>query len=247
VLRIGLRSRELRASWWMALLTLAGVLLFVQLGRWQLHRAAEKRVLQAAFDAGALQISDLGARALAAVPRYQQVRFRGHYEPEHQFLLDNMTDEGRIGYQVLSPFRLEDQRLVLVNRGWVPLPEGSRRTLPDIAVDAGQVRQLVGRVDELPVTGIAVGRAPPEAGASWPKRTSFPATADLSAALAEPIESRQILLGAAEPDGFVRHWKSASAQFPALRHIGYAIQWWGFAALALVLFIILNLKPRTLP
>jgi hypothetical protein len=53
----------------MALLTLAGVLLFVQLGRWQLHRAAEKRVLQAAFDAGALQISDLGARALAATSR----------------------------------------------------------------------------------------------------------------------------------------------------------------------------------
>jgi surfeit locus 1 family protein len=231
----------------MALLTLAGVLLFAQLGRWQLHRAAEKRVLQAAFDAGALQTSDLGSRALADVPRYQQVRFAGHYEPAHQFLLDNMTDEGRIGYQVLSPFRLEDQRLVLVNRGWLALPEGSRRTLPDIAVNGADTKQLVGRIDELPVTGMAVGRAAPEAGASWPKRTSFPLTPELAAALAEPIESRQILLGADEPDGFVRHWKSASAQFPALRHIGYAIQWWGFAALALVLFISLNLKPRTLP
>lgn len=247
MLRIGFGNRELRASWWMTLLTLAGVLLFVQLGRWQLHRAAEKRVLQAAFDGGALQTSDLGARALADVPRYQQVRFAGHYEPAHQFLLDNMTDGGRIGYQVLSPFRLDDHRLLLVNRGWLPLPEGSRRTLPDIAMDAGESQQLVGRVDELPVTGIAIGRAAPEAGASWPKRTSFPVTTELAAALAEPIESRQILLDADEPHGFVRHWKSASAQFPPLRHIGYAIQWWGFAALALVLFVILNLKPRTLP
>jgi surfeit locus 1 family protein len=230
----------------MALLTLVGVLLFVQLGRWQLHRAAEKRLLQAAFDIGALQTSDLGARSLAQVPRYQQVRIRGHYEPTHQFLLDNMTEAGAIGYQVLTPFRLEDQRLVLVNRGWLPLPNGSRRTLPDLAINAGDSGQLIGRVDELPVTGIAAGRAAPEPGDSWPKRTSFPITSELAAALAEPVETRQILLGAGEPQGFVRHWKSASAQFPPLRHIGYAIQWWGFAALALVLFIVLNLKPRTL-
>src|SRR5277367_2855820 len=108
----------------MTLLTLAGVLLFVQLGRWQLHRAAEKRVLQSAFELGALQTSELGSRTLAEVPRYQQVRFQGHYEPAHQFLLDNMTEEGRIGYQVLTPFRLDDQRLILINRGWVPLPAG---------------------------------------------------------------------------------------------------------------------------
>lgn len=231
----------------MALLTLAGILLFVQLGRWQLHRAAEKRVLQAAFDSGALQTSELGSRPLGDLPRYQQVHFGGHYEPAHQFLLDNMTDAGRIGYQVLSPFRLDDGRVVLVNRGWVPLPDGSRRSVPDVAVDGSEALELVGRVDELPVTGIAVGRAAPDAGPAWPKRTSFPITAELAAALAEPIESRQILLGAGEPHGFVRHWKSASAQFPPLRHIGYAIQWWGFAALALVLFVSLNLKPRTAP
>jgi surfeit locus 1 family protein len=247
VLRIGFGNRELRASWWLALLTLAAIGLFVQLGRWQLHRAAEKRVLQNAFDSGALQTSDLGSRALAAVPRYQQVRVAGHYEPAHQFLLDNMTDGGRIGYQVLSPFRLQDGRLVLINRGWVPLPDGSRNTLPDVTVDGAESQPLVGRIDELPVTGIAAGRAAPEAGTAWPKRTSFPSSAELAAALGEPIEARQILLGADQPNGFVRHWRSASAQFPPLRHIGYAVQWWGFAALALVLFVALNLKPRTLP
>jgi surfeit locus 1 family protein len=247
VLRIGFGSRELRAPWWLALLTLAAILLFLQLGRWQLHRAAEKRLQQMAFELGALQTTDLGARAVAAVPRYQQVRFRGHYEPAHQFLLDNMTDAGRIGYQVLSPFRLDDGRLLLVNRGWLPLPGGSRNTLPDVSVDGAQSQLLVGRVDELPVTGIAIGRAPPEAGAAWPKRTSFPTSAELAAALAKPIEARQILLGANEPNGFVRQWKSASAQFPPLRHIGYAIQWWAFAVLALVLFVVLNLKRRTLP
>jgi surfeit locus 1 family protein len=227
------------------LLTLAGVLLFAQLGRWQLHRAAEKRALQDDFAAGSLQTTELGARALAELPRYTQVRLRGHYEPAHQLLLDNMTEAGRIGYQVLTPFRLEDGRLVLVNRGWLPLPNGSRNTLPDLTLDAPGTVQLVGRVDELPVPGIAAGRAAPEAGAIWPKRTSFPTSAALSVALAEPIESRQILLGADQPFGFERQWKSASAQFPPLRHIGYAIQWWAFALLALVLFVALNRHPRT--
>jgi surfeit locus 1 family protein len=137
--------------------------------------------------------------------------------------------------------------LLLVNRGWLPLPNGSRNTLPDLELDSEVPVTLVGRVDELPVPGIAAGRAAPERTDPWPKRTSFPTSADLSSALAEPIESRQILLGADQPFGFERHWKSASAQFPPLRHIGYAIQWWAFALLALVLFVALNRHPRTPP
>ena len=52
MLRVEWGNRVFRASVWMTVLAISAVLLFVLLGRWQWHRAAEKRALVAAFDAG---------------------------------------------------------------------------------------------------------------------------------------------------------------------------------------------------
>jgi surfeit locus 1 family protein len=245
VLRVEFGDCRLVASWWMTILTLIGVLLFAQLGRWQWHRAAEKRAMAAAFVAGAADFSsDLGTRSTAQLPRYTQVRVHGRYETAHQFLLDNMSHAGQAGYQVLTPFRVDDGRLLLVNRGWVPLPGGRRDVLPDIAMSVLGEVNIGGRVDELPVAGLAFGRAPPGADASWPKRTSFPTMTQLSAALAQTVEPRQLLLAAGEPQGYLRDWQDASAGFPPERHVSYAVQWWGLGALSLFLYLFMNLECR---
>ena len=161
MLRLELGSRRLVASGWMSVLALIAVLLFAQLGRWQWHRAAEKTALAAAFAAGtAAPASLLGTRATASLPRYAQVIVTGRYEPARQFLLDNMSEGGQVGYEVLTPLRLEDGRWLLVNRGWVALPEGRRDRLPDLAMNSPLTRQVRGRLDVLPVTGLAAGRAP---------------------------------------------------------------------------------------
>jgi surfeit locus 1 family protein len=221
------------------------VLLFVQLGRWQWHRAAEKTALAAAFAAGtSTPAMALGTRSTTALPRYAQVIVTGRYDPAHQFLLDNMSEGGQVGYEVLTPLHLEDGRWLLVNRGWVALPEGRRDRLPDLAIAAPDAALLRGRLDVLPVTGLAAGQAPPAADSSWPKRTSFPTAAQLAAALGEKVEPRQLLLGANERFGFRRNWRSASEGFGPERHLGYAVQWWGFAALTVFLYVLLNLERR---
>ena len=234
-----------RASVWMTALALAGVLLFAQLGRWQWHRAAEKRALAAAFVAGTENFSTaLGSRSTAELARYTQVRARGRYDTAHQFLLDNMTHEGRTGYQVLTPLRLADGRVLLVNRGWLPLPGGRRDALPDISLpDLGTI-DIGGRLDNLPVTGLAMGQAAPAQGALWPKRTSFPSAQQLGAALGQSVEARQLLLGASEPQGFTRDWTSSAAGFGPERHMAYAFQWWGLGALILFLYFFMNIEPR---
>ena len=85
MLRVEFGDCRLVASWWISILTLAGVVLFTQLGRWQWHRAEEKRALAAAFVAGAADFSsDLGNRSTSTLPRYTQLRLQGHFEPEHQ-------------------------------------------------------------------------------------------------------------------------------------------------------------------
>jgi len=245
VLRVEFGDCRLVASWWISILTLAGVVLFTQLGRWQWHRAEEKRALAAAFVAGAADFSsDLGNRSTSTLPRYTQLRLQGHFEPEHQFLLDNMTHAGRAGYQVLTPFRLGDGRLLLVNRGWLPLPGERRDLLPDLSMNATGEINIGGRLDQLPASGLASGRAPPSLGGSWPKRTSFPSMAQLAAALGQDLEARQLLLAASEPQGFARDWQDESLGLPPERHVSYAVQWWGLGALSAFLYLFLNLECR---
>lgn len=224
----------------MTLLMLLAVLLFLRLGVWQWHRAGEKRATEAAFQAGSAAPRPLGTRPAGSLPRYTTVRVQGHYDGEHQFLLENLSHAGRPGYEVLTPLRLPDGRTLLVNRGWVPLT-ASRRQLPQVALDAAASGEVTpaGRLDALPVAGLARGRLPPDPAAPWPKLTSFPLATDLAAALGHSVEPRQLLLNADEPFGFIRDWHPA-AGFGPERHIAYAVQWWAFAVLALALYARLN-------
>jgi surfeit locus 1 family protein len=226
------------ASWFMTVLALLAVLCFVRLGFWQWHRAQEKRAIAGAFEAGNARATDLGARSTASLPRYSQVRVRGRYDDAHQFLLENMSHDGLPGYQVLTPLLLADGRTLMVNRGWVPL-SASRRDPPKVGLDevAGEVSPT-GKLDALPVAGISLGHLPPDGNAPWPRLTSFPTMVDLSAALKRPLETRQLLLNANEPLGYLRDWHPTG--LGPERHIGYAVQWWGFAALAVVLYARLN-------
>jgi surfeit locus 1 family protein len=217
---------------------------FGLLGRWQWHRADEKRQQLAAFAAGSQQQLQLHGQALSSLPRFALVVLSGRYDPDHQFLLDNISHGGRVGYEVLTPLQLEDGRSVLVNRGWLPLRDEQRAQLPDIALSnaAALPQSLRARVDELPVSGLAAGRAPPTTDQSWPKLTSFPTTAELSAALGRKLESRQLLLAADQPSGYLRDWQPPNPEFGPERHISYAIQWWSLATLAIALYFVVNLK-----
>jgi surfeit locus 1 family protein len=114
--------------------------------------------------------------------------------------------------------------------------------LPDVAIAGEQPERdisIVGRLDELPAPGLASGRAPPTTDAAWPKLTSFPTHAELEAALGAKLE-RRIVLMVGPGAGYVREW-SAPGLSPD-RHFSYAIQWWGFALVLLVLYFGLNFR-----
>jgi cytochrome oxidase assembly protein ShyY1 len=228
----------------MTALTLLGVVLFILLGRWQWHRAGESQALQQAFLRGSGSRTDLSHVSAAALPRYSGAQARGRYDSAHQFLLENISHAGMPGYDVLTPLQLADGRTLIVNRGWIPLTE-SRHDLPDVGVTAAPDSEAYGRLDHLPLPGISLGHAPPLQAAPWPKLTSFPTMTDLSAALGRPLESRQLLLDARAPFGYVRDWQPPGMS-PA-QHYSYAIQWWAFAAVAVVLYGALNRSGRPRP
>jgi surfeit locus 1 family protein len=215
------------------LLTLVAVAVFAALGAWQLDRAGEKRALAADFAGGgpALEWRQLPPDA----PRYQRVTLRGQYDPERQFLLDNMSHESVAGLHILTPLVLDDGSAVLVNRGWLPWGP-SRSELPAVGVDGGK-RTVVGRTDDLPKPGIWL-KAPLATG--WPRLVQYPRMEELAEALGRELAPRQVLLDPAVPDGYVRAW--AVPGTPADRHLGYAVQWFAFAAVAAAIWLVLSFR-----
>jgi len=237
-IRFSALGRVFAPSWPMTLLTLVLLMFFVSLGQWQWQRGKAKQAGWAEFALSA-PADAIGGAAVDTVARFKHVALEGSFEPEHQFLLDNRSHAGRPGYEVLTPFVLAGGRRVLVNRGWVPF-SGYRDRLPEVSFAADAPLKISGRLDELPAAGLASGRAPPAQDAAWPKLTSFPTHAELESALAAPLARRLLLLDPGEPQGYVREW-SPPGLAPE-RHFSYAIQWWGFAVVLLVLYFGLNFR-----
>jgi surfeit locus 1 family protein len=230
-------GRVFEPTWPMTLITLVMLTLFVGLGRWQWHRGEAKQAVWAEFERNA-PASSLGARDFSSIDRFARVQLDGTFDAEHQFLLDNRSHAGKPGYEVLTPFVLGDGRRILVNRGWIPFG-GYRDRLPDTSISVA-VAGITGRIDELPMGGLASGRAAPGNDAAWPKLTSFPTHHELESALGVKLQRRIVLLDPQVPGGYVREWSPPG--MPPTRHFSYAIQWWGFAAVLLVLYFGLNFR-----
>jgi surfeit locus 1 family protein len=235
-------GRVFSPSWPMTLATLVLLGFFVSLGRWQWQRGVDKQAVWAEFQRDAPAASVDGG--VDDLPRFSRVELRGRFDPAHQFLLDNRSHQGRPGYEVLTPFVTENAGRVLVNRGWIAFT-GYRDRLPDVSTNLSNADSvtITGRVEELPASGLASGRAPPLPGADWPKLTSFPTHDELQSMLGERIARRVLLLDPQAPGGYLREWHPPGLD-PS-RHFSYAIQWWGFAAVLLVLYFGLNFRRVT--
>ena len=228
------------------LATLLLVPLLLALGHWQLQRAAEKSAMLAEWTGHAglpplrLGADDLPLRRVADLPGRRLV-IDGRWDAGRQILLDNQVLDGQAGYWVFTPLRVGDRdAAVLVNRGWLPVGP-SREAAPDVemAAHAGLVE------------GIA---APPPAASLFSRQevdTSLGGgvlrvqqidLANLSKRLALRLEPWTLRLDPAAADGYRRQW-----QAPGLtpeRHVAYAVQWFLLAALAIGLYIRLNLHRR---
>jgi surfeit locus 1 family protein len=240
-IRIPFGSRTFSASWPLTLLTGVAMAAFISLGHWQWSKGNLRAAQAEEFARGSDAAEALGTRPLSEVPRFQRVRVAGKLDPSRQFLLDNRINAGRPGYEVLTPLERSggDGKLILVNRGWIPF-SGFREKLPDVSFASDAEVEITGRVDDLPVEGLASGRAAPQTDAPWPKVTSYPQPAELGAMLGRPVEPRIVLLDAGEPNGYLREWHPPG--LTADRHWAYGVQWYAFAVLALALWLILNIR-----
>lgn len=110
---------------------------FVALGNWQMDRLSWKRSLidrvESRVTSPAVPAPEPGdwARVSRAEDEYRRVSAVGHYLNDNDTLVAAATELGT-GYWVLTPLRLSDGGVVLINRGYIhqgttpaPAPEGA--------------------------------------------------------------------------------------------------------------------------
>lgn len=211
------------------------------LGNWQLRRAHE-RTDRAARQAALAAQPPLGLRGdTADASRLvdRRVRVRGAFDAAHTVLLDNRPhgngSDSRAGFLVLTPLRLAGGGGVLVLRGWLPRDAQDRTRIAPFPTPDGDVT----------LDGTALATAPrvyslghdaaAEAGQKIRQNVDLAAFARETGAPLLPLVMQQ---ATDTGDGLARDW--APADLGADRHYGYAAQWFGLAALTVVLVAVLG-------
>ncbi len=214
----------------------------VSLGLWQLDRSEQKRAfLKLEDQRAATDVIQLSRDITSDVDalRYLKVSVDGTYDAEHQFLIDNQINKGKVGYYVLTPLILKDGAgAVLINRGWLPSAL-DRSKLPDLMLTQS-VAHIVGRINHFPSVGIKLsGAETPSDG--WPSLVQVVNSKILSEKLGYVLYDFQIELGSDMLDGYKRDWHAPTVMLPE-QHTAYAIQWFLLALTLTIIFIWYCLK-----
>jgi surfeit locus 1 family protein len=221
--------------WLLTLAAMVGVAAGLALGFWQLSRAAQRNERHALVEIrrhapaldGAALVALAGGRAQA---EWRPVQLQGRWVPEQTVYLDNRQMRGRVGFDVLTPLRIEGTTMaVMVQRGWIPRDFTQRERLPAVQTPPGLVR-LEGRI------------APPP-----PKLYQFsdshrgPIRQNLELAVFKADTGLPLLTNlsvqqtGAPSEGLLREWTEAGSG--AEKNYGYAFQWFALSGLISILYV----------
>jgi surfeit locus 1 family protein len=111
-----------RPTFWPTVTALPFFLVLLGLGIWQLERLQWKEALiaQRAAALAAAPTTLPADLASASGMEFRPVRVSGEFLNDHEFFLGASNDGGTTGFHVITPLRLDDGALLLVNRGWIP-------------------------------------------------------------------------------------------------------------------------------
>jgi len=217
------------------LFTIAVVLLCGGLGVWQIERLEWKRALIAEREAGLAAPAVAPPRSLdeARALEFRRTLTEGAFLHDREVLRVAPGPTGGAGFDVLTPLRQPDGRIILVNRGFIPVDrkEPARRL-------AGQIQGTV------LVSGLL--RLPPAAKPSWFLPDNRPDRGhwfwmDLAAmAAAGGLGNLAPFYIQADATANPGGWPKGTATATPLPndHLIYAITWFSLAVAALVIYLL---------
>jgi len=234
----------------------------VRLGFWQLDRMrqrrerneqVEERMRQGAIDVAAALRDTAGLG-------YRSIELAGRFDDDRSIVLPGRAYRGTPGAHLLTPLRLEESAIaVLVNRGWVPAADGASID-PERFRTRGAATVIDGLILPFPRARASLAsNAPAPVPATGFRRVWF--TIDESSLREQFPYPLAAFLVQALPDSTVAGPAAAGARASGGRggasgadaraadpyplrlppppldagpHLGYAIQWFSFAAIAII-------------
>lgn len=211
------------------LLTLAGAGTFARLGFWQLSRLRERQARNARLEARlATAPVDIAALTIdTAVGHYHRATARGAYDYAGQVVLLTRSRQGSPGVHVLTPLRLVDGRVVMVNRGWVYADDAK-------TVDLSKWREHEG--DTVQVTGYAEtwwGRDSTTVPGA-PQSVRSLDSAAVARRAGTPVLSYYLVQTSDSANSPERPVRLGEPVLDDGSHRSYAVQWFSFALIAVI-------------
>jgi surfeit locus 1 family protein len=230
--------RFLRSPRWLAghALCLVLVVLFANLGFWQLRRLDERRTFNAVLaerlvaapvdlDAAMAEVAEGGLDAVA----FRPATARGTYRAPDEVLVGPLSRDGQPGFEVLTPMDTTSGQVLWVNRGWVPFAHDD----PPVAAAAPAGGEVVvtGLLREPLATG-GQGSARPDGTLRLVTRPDLDLLAPQAGGPALPVWLQRTGQTPTDPGGL-----PLAQPPPAIdegSHAAYAGQWFIFATVGLV-------------
>ncbi len=227
-----------RFTLWPTLFTVPALIFIMGLGFWQLERLEWKTNLIATREAAlAAPAVPAPATLAAANPlEFHHVTVGGKFDNAHELYIAALDPRGVSGFQIVTPFTLDDGSVLLVNRGFVP----------DVRKDPATRQQ--GQIEgETSIEGILRLNVTPT---GWLVPTNRPGDnfwfyVDIPA-MAETLHLTNVLpyyveAGPAPNPGGLPLGGQTRVSLPN-DHLQYAITWFSFAVTLVVIYLVYHYR-----
>jgi cytochrome oxidase assembly protein ShyY1 len=226
-----------------AALAVAAAVVMVMLGNWQLHRYEERTAINDRIDAAdsveAVRLTSLLAAPTAAGKAgsspgkhlaWTKVSMSGRYDPAHEIQARGRTVDGDVGFEIVTPLVLADGTAVLVDRGWVPAPDGGADAAPSVPPAPTGPVTVVGQVH------LSESRPAPIEHRNGRLDTRRISLSRLAPEMPYPVYGAYVLLTEQTPAADPAFKDIPIDHEDSWQNGGYAVQWWLFAGMALFAF-----------
>jgi surfeit locus 1 family protein len=210
----------------------------ITLGSWQVERLKWKQgIITALAEANAkTPLTALPKdEAELATLQFRKIRLSGTWRSDLEFHIAPRYFKNQFGYHVITPLKLADDRVVMVNRGWIPgkkkdlnaRPESRAKGLTTIngIVRIGAERNYFSPVNQ-PEKNIWFGRDVEKMAQSASLNNTIPAMVDV-------VGTQDVTQLPVPSDGTIRLKND---------HLSYIITWFGIALGILVIFVVYHRK-----
>ncbi|MGD2163502.1 MAG: SURF1 family protein [Anaerolineales bacterium] len=227
-----LRKRD----WSFILLIVAVTIVCIRLGFWQLDRLDQRRTeiqhILERMDQPAVEVTSAD---IAPDYTYQPAYAVGEFDPQNQIMLENQSLDGQPGFHLITPLRFKQSPgAILVDRGWIPFEAGIEGNLAPY--DMSGIVEITGILApsvEQPDWSFLADPAP-EPGDPPLQTWRFPTVDLIQRQIEYPIAPLILVQTVRLEDGPAMPQPDPRIELDEGPHLGYAIQWFLFATIAII-------------